>query len=178
MRRRTYYPKIKREEKFSKEERLELMFDLINSFKTVRNAMDTADFLQDLLTAKEIQNLAIRLRIAKLLLKGETQIDIVKTLHTSFGTVAKVSNWLLKGGNGFRKIIAKLPAKYDFPKELPRIPIEFQLPQVLLTLVEHSIVKNQNMKLEKFFKGVEEKEAVNRKIREDLSEEFKSYQKR
>ena len=59
MGKRIYYEKLKREERFTKEERLELMFDLINSFRVVRNPIETADFLQDLLTAKEIKNLSL-----------------------------------------------------------------------------------------------------------------------
>src|SRR3990172_5004862 len=128
MARTTYYGKLRREEKFSKEKRLELMFDLINSFRIVKNPIETADFLQDLLTSKEIKNLSIRLRIAKLLLSGNTHEEIVKTLHCSFATVAKVSSWLSQGGKGFKEVISKLPVKYEIPKNLPPIPIEFQLP--------------------------------------------------
>src|SRR3990172_6434224 len=111
MARTTYYGKLRREEKFSKEKRLELMFDLINSFRIVKSPVETADFLQDLLTAKEIKNLAKRLRIAKLLLNNVTYEEIVRTVHVSYATIAKVSVWLSQGGEGFKKVIARLPVK-------------------------------------------------------------------
>mgnify|MGYP001558248479 FL=1 len=153
MARTTYYQKSKRIEKLSRDEQLEIMFDLINSFRIVKRPVETANFLQDLLTAKEIKNLAKRLRIAKLLLNKTTYEEIVSTVHVSYATVAKVSMWLNQGGDGFRDVISKLPIKYEVPKDLPRIPIEFQLPKVLLALAQYSITKSQNRKLEKFHEG-------------------------
>jgi len=169
----TFYERQKRYEKLSREEQMGLMFDLINSFRTVREPIETANFLQDLLTAKEIKNLAKRLRIAKLLLSGKTHEEIVKTLHCSYEAVAKVSIWLSKGGNGFRNVISKLPLKYDLPNNLPPIPTEFQLPNVLLALYQYSKAKSQNKRLEDFFEGVKEKEAADREIKELYSGEFR-----
>ena len=166
MRNTTFYQKPQRVEKFSRDERLELMFDLINSFRVVKNPIETADLLQDLLTSKEIKNLSIRLRIAKLLLAGKTHEEIVKTLHSSYTTVAKVSAWLTRGGKGFKRVIFKLPIKYRLPENLPPIPIEFQLPKVLATVIQYSAAKNQNFRLERFLKGVKEKEAIDKNIRE------------
>lgn len=174
---RTYYERPKRLEKLSKNERLELVFDLINSFRFVKAPIAIANFLQDLLTAKEIGNLAKRLRIAKLLLKGRTYEEIVKSLHTSYVTVAKVSTWLTQGGSGFKEVISKLPVKYEIPKNLPPVPIEFQLPKVLFTLMQYSKAKSQNANLETFLAGVDEKEAVNKSLRQMASEEFKRKKK-
>ena len=148
------------------------MFDLINSFRIVKSPVETADFLQDLLTAKEIKNLSIRLRIAKLLLSSKTHEEIVRELHCSFATVAKVSIWLSQGGEGFKKVISRLPTNYAIPPHLPPIPIEFQLPRVLLTIAQYSIAKNQNVKLEKFLGGIKDKEATDKEIREKHRQEF------
>lgn len=161
-----FYPKAKRPEKFSRNEQLELIFDLINSFRIVKNPIETADFLQDLLTAKEIKNLAKRLRIAKLLLSGLTHEEITRHLHCSYASVAKVSLWLNQGGEGFRKVIAKLPSKYNFPKNLPPIPLEFQPPKAILTTIQYALAKSQNAKLDKFMEGVRSKGSLDKLIRE------------
>jgi len=70
-------------EKLGNEEKVSLMFDLVNSFKDLRNASEIADFLEDLLTANEIKILSIRLRIAKLLLSGKHQREVVRETHSS-----------------------------------------------------------------------------------------------
>jgi len=57
---KTFYSKPRRLEKLTKAELVELVFDLINSFRLVSNPKETAHFLQDLLTAKEIKNLSKR----------------------------------------------------------------------------------------------------------------------
>jgi uncharacterized protein YerC len=168
----TYYGKEKRSEKLSRNDQLELMFDLVNSFRFVNSPSETIDFLQDLLTAKEIKNLSKRLRIAKLLLSGKKQEEIVKSLHVSFASVSKVSIWLGSGGQGFKNVIAKLPLKYKIPENLPPIPIEFQLPKVISGLYQYSKATSQNKMLEKFLEGVGGKEYSDRKFRENLNEEF------
>lgn len=125
MSRTTYYPRPKRLEKMSKEDQLDLMFDLINAFRLVKTPLETALLMQDLLTASEIKHLAKRLRIAKLLLDSETHRDIAGQLHCSLATVTKVSIWINQGGEGLKDVIAKLPGRYPTPKNLPKKPIEF-----------------------------------------------------
>ncbi len=154
------------------------MLDLVNSFSLVRSPTDTAFFLQDLLTANEIRNLAVRLRIAKLLVSGKNQREIRDGLHTSFATIVKVSIWLEESGVGFRNVLKRLPLKYKIPKNLPPIPIEFQLPQVLLALGQYTLAKKQRGVIEKFAKSVEKKEYSDREIREALNEHYASASKR
>lgn len=162
----TFYQKQRHLERLSRNDQLELMFDLINSFRAVRNPIETANFLQDLLTAREIKNLAKRLRIAKLLLNNVTYEEIVRTVHVSYATIAKVSTWLSQGGEGFRNVIARLPVKYALPQNLPPGPIEFHFPKAVLALIQYSTATGQNKRLEKFLEGVKEKEASDKHFRE------------
>jgi len=173
MGKRTYYPSLKRIEKLKREELLELLFDLINAFRFVTTPLETAFFIQDLLTANEIKNLAKRLRIAKLLLEGKTQREIAMEVKVSLATVTKVNLWLLQGGEGFRKVIGKLPKKYQLPKKLPPRPLSFNLPETLLTLASYSLAKNQQKNLEKFLEGVEDKQILDKSLREAFNEEFR-----
>lgn len=173
MAKRVYYERPKRVEKLSRNDQLELMFDLVNSFRIVKSPIETANFLKDLLSSKEIKNLSKRLRIAKLLLNEIHYEEIVRTLHVSYATVAKVSTWLGQGGEGFKKVISKLPRKYNLPKNLPATAIEFQIPAVLTALAQYSVAKNQNENLERFLSGVKEKESLDRSLIESFSEEYK-----
>ena len=175
---KSYYPTVKRIEKLSKEEQLDIFFDLINAFRIVKSPTDTTLFIQDLLTASEIKNLAKRLRIAKLLLRDEYQRDIAHKLHCSIATVTKVNYWLNQGGEGFKKVIKKLPNKYSIPENLPHGPIEFHLPQTLLALTQYSIAKNQTKKIEKFSENIEKKRNLDKNLREMFSEEYRTRKKK
>ena len=160
-------------EKISKEEKISLMFDLINSFRIVRSPLETALFLQDLLTAKEIRNLSIRLRIAKLLLVGKNQREIIDELHTSFATINKVKVWINQGGDGFKNVIGKLPLKWDIPKKLPRGPIEYHLPQTLIALAQYGVARNQDKKVMKFVQAIDDKKELDRGLQKIFDEYYK-----
>ena len=112
--------------------KLELVFDLIQAFKIVKTPVEVADFLEDLLTPTEIRNLSVRLRIAKLLLSGESQREVTTSLQTSLATTNKINNWLQKSGKGFKEVIKKLPIKVDKPTKTIRGPIEYHLPEVVV----------------------------------------------
>lgn len=163
----------KRLEKLSREEKLELMFDLIASFSIVKKPLETSLFLQDLLSANEIKNLAKRLRIAKLLLSGMTQREIAQDADVSLATVNKVGLWLDKGGEGFKNVIQRLPRKWAMPEKLPRGPIEYHLPQALLALTQYAVAKSQDKHIEKFLGKVRDKEILDRSIRKEVSEYYR-----
>ena len=110
--------------------------------------------------------------------KNENQRDIAKKLHCSVATVTKVSYWLNSGGNGFKKVIEKLPERYEIPKDLPPGPIEFHLPQTLIALTQYSLAKRQTSKLKRFSKEVESKKTLDRNLREMFKEEFSNRKKK
>ena len=173
---RTYYHRPKRIDKLTREEKLEFIFDLINSFMIVKRPIETAVFLQDLLTANEIRNISIRLRIAKLLLDGKTFKEIADKTHASSATITKVSLWLNQGGDGFREVVARLPVRYALPKKLPNKPIEFQLPQILIATAQFYLAtrqKKQIQKMETFLMNVENKKILDSSLQEAFDEFYR-----
>lgn len=164
----TYYQKEQRPDKLSKEQTLDLTFDLINAFSLIKNSSQAADFIKDLFTADEIKDVAKRLRIAKLLLKGNSQRNIAKSLHCSLATVTKINIWLQTSGNDLKNILDKLPKRHKMPKNLAKIPIEFQAPQALLATAKYILAKNQKGKMEKFLEKVESKKIMDRELRESF----------
>ena len=172
----SYFLSPKRIEKFSRKEQLDLLFDLVNAFSSAKTPLENALLMQDLLTASEIKHLAKRLRIAKMLISGQTQRDIAINLHCSLATVTKVCLWLSNGGEGLRSAISKLPKRYAFPKKLPPIPIEFHLPQAILALAQYSIAKGQEKKiknLEPFLENIESKKITDKSLQEAVDDEFR-----
>ena len=151
----------------------DLIFDLINAFKSIKSADESALFLQDILTASEIKQLSIRLRIARLLLSRMKQRDISVSLSTSIATVTKVSSWLNQRGNGFKNIIKKLPLKYSKPKKSIRGPIEYHLPEAIALSAQYIIADKQNKRVEKLIDNLKSKSATDKELKEISDEEYK-----
>lgn len=137
--------------------KVDLVYDLIHSFKYLNSVDKVASFLEDLLTPTEIRNLSVRLRIAKMLLSGVSQRDICIALHTSPVTTNKVNNWLRKSGVGFREVVSKLPIKWSKPTKMPKGPIEFHLPELIAAGTEFVISSSQEKTPRKLINRVGDK---------------------
>ena len=160
--------KEKRLEKFSAKELEDLVFDLVNAFAIVKNPTASALLVQDLLTEKEVYNLAKRLRIAKLLLSDSKQEDIVKELHCSFGTVVKVRQWMNGAGKGFTHVIGRLPKRREAyrPQKIPYVG--YGLPQILYTAASAGLAYKEKARLLSLLEGMKEKSAHDQELREML----------
>lgn len=168
---------MKRLEKLSKGEQESLVFDLVNALVAAQSVSDAALFLQDLLTQSEMKILGKRLRIAKLLIQGMTYEEIEKNLHVSHGTIAKIAVWLSEKGDGFRKIIQKLPKEKDIKRwedlsdwdKFKRQHSLYFWPELLL----EEIIKNANIRQKERMKEVlqrlEEKSDLHKKIERLIS---------
>lgn len=170
---RTYYQKLKRADRLEVNEKTGIFFDLINAFSSSKTLTEAAELLQDLMTANEITNLAVRLRIAKLLLSEKTYNEIHDETKASSATITKVGLWLQERGNGLRRVIERLPTKYNYPKEFPKGPIEFHLPQFLATLMVSNIANKQDAMVHQFYKFIELKKRSDNNLKKLLSEQFK-----
>lgn len=164
----------KRLEKLSVTEQADLVFDLINAFSLMNTSADSALLLQDLLTESEIINLAKRLRIAKLLLKGETHEEIVRELHCSYATVSKIKIWLDNAGQGLKKVLKKLPTrrKVYLPKRTPGVG--YGLPKILLHLASAGLEKREREQLENFLQNMRGKTSTDRDFTAEVDQGFRN----
>ncbi len=75
-------------------------------------ALDTPDeayaLLQDLCTIREIQDMAQRLDVARLLAAGEHYAHIQDLTGASATTISRVSKSLNYGADGYRSVLGKL----------------------------------------------------------------------
>lgn len=172
--RKVYLEKKKRLNKLSRKEQGDLFVDLVSALTQVQNVSDAALFLQDLLTRQEAQNLSKRLRIAKLLIAGMTYEEIGKDIHASHGTIAKIAAWLAERGDGFRKIIEKLPKKEiekgktwadmsDWDK-LKRKHALYFWPELLLEKIIETASGKKKDQIRKVLDRLDEKNDLHRKI--------------
>lgn len=77
------------------------LYDIITQLKTPE---EVEEFLKDLCTNKEIEQMAQRIKAAELIAEGKTYNQITDELDISSATIARVSQ-ALKYGNGYKRFI-------------------------------------------------------------------------
>ena|SRR5581483_1234392 len=79
----------------------------ITDEQTMRN------FLRDILTETEILEISARLEAARLLSKREKYDSIIRKTKLSSRTVARISDWLKDGCNGYAAALSILAQHHD-----------------------------------------------------------------
>ncbi|MEK7089173.1 MAG: Trp family transcriptional regulator [Patescibacteria group bacterium] len=64
-----------------------------------------ADFVRDILTPHEFENVSVRWQIVKRLAKGEYQQAIAEDLHLGIATITRGSREMRKKEGGFRRAL-------------------------------------------------------------------------
>lgn len=67
----------------------------------ITNQQVMQDFLRDAMTEPEIKEISSRLEAARLLAKGTKYTEIIEKTKLSSRTVARISDWLQNGCNGY-----------------------------------------------------------------------------
>jgi TrpR-related protein YerC/YecD len=75
--------------------------ELAAAFLTLRNVDEAKRFLRDLCTRGELEALAHRWQIVRLLQEGIPYLEIAQRVHTSTATVTRVAQWLHHGVGGY-----------------------------------------------------------------------------
>lgn len=153
--------KFSRTSKLTKNQRQELMLTLCKALISLKNEQETARFLADLLSPQEVEMIAKRLEIARLLVEGDNYETIQGKLKVSPVTIARVNTWLNISGEGFKTAIERTKRKkkgYEHSKEevydpfswynLKRRYSTYFWPQLLL---EELIKQSDNKQKEKIF---------------------------
>ena len=80
------------------------ILDLCQLLADIRDPGDIAALLQDLCTAKEIENMAERCYAAKLLLAGNTYNQVMAQAKISSATLSRVSR-CVQYGSGYSRLL-------------------------------------------------------------------------
>ncbi len=94
----SYEPKIKSEE-------IDLLFDAI---LCLTSQEECYRFFEDICTIKELQSIAQRLHVARLLQEKKTYSDIEYITKASTTTISRINKCLLYGADGYRLILDRL----------------------------------------------------------------------
>lgn len=83
------------------------MYEYLLERLTKLTADDVEEFVKDLCTYSEIENMAQRLYSAKLLIEGKTYAKVIEETQISTATLSRVSACVKHGGGGYWKVIHK-----------------------------------------------------------------------
>jgi len=74
----------------------------------LRSVKECEDFFRDLATLREIEEMAERFQIARMLDRGMSYLEIADKEDTSTTTVTRVAHWLRHGRGGYRLVLDRL----------------------------------------------------------------------
>lgn len=75
---------------------------LAEALVSIQDNLTMQNFLRDVMTEKEIIEISARLEAAKMLSEGKKYTEIVAKTKLSSRTVARISEWLQNGCNGYQ----------------------------------------------------------------------------
>lgn len=81
-----------------------MIHELYRAFVKIDSEETCAAFLDDLCTRKEVEQMAQRLRAAKLLSEGMTYSQVIEQTNISSATLSRVSR-CVQYGTGYRKFV-------------------------------------------------------------------------
>ncbi len=82
----------------------DMLHDLYQAFVKIDCESTCAQFLEDLCTRKEVEQMAQRLRAANLLAQGKTYTQVIEQTNISSATLSRVSR-CVQYGEGYRKFV-------------------------------------------------------------------------
>jgi len=81
--------------------------ELAAAFLRLRNRDEARRFLRDLCTRGELEALAHRWQVVRLLDEGVPYLEIAERVHTSTATVTRVAQWLRHGTGGYQLVLRR-----------------------------------------------------------------------
>ncbi len=80
--------------------------DLYELFVSIDSVEDCKNLLEDLCTYKEVEQMAERIRAAKLLMEGKTYQEVIAVTDISSATLSRISR-CVQYGKGYSKLLKK-----------------------------------------------------------------------
>lgn len=87
------------------------MDGLFEAIMLLKTQEECADLFEDLCTIAEMQAMAQRLQVAKMLDEGCIYSDIVQKTGASTATISRVNKCLVYGSDGYRVVLDRLKNK-------------------------------------------------------------------
>jgi len=81
---------------------------LFEAILALRDIEECYAFFEDLCTVNELQAMAQRLQVARLLSESHSYHDIVKKTQASTATISRVNRCLRYGADGYKRVLVRL----------------------------------------------------------------------
>ena len=81
------------------------MRELFEAIGGLQTRQETEAFFRDLCTLSELEAMAHRWQVARLLEQGLPYLEISRRTHASTTTVTRVAHWLRHGEDGYRLLL-------------------------------------------------------------------------
>jgi len=88
--------------------RTQQMKELFDAIATLRTRAELEAFLRDLCTLSELEAMAHRWEVARLVDRGLPYLEIAAATHASTTTVTRVAHWLRHGEGGYRLALDRM----------------------------------------------------------------------
>ena len=85
--------------------------NLIKAILSLENEKECYKFFDDICTIKEIQDIAQRLEVARLLKEGRAYNDVAKQTGASTATISRVNRCLKYGNDGYTQVLDTLASQ-------------------------------------------------------------------
>lgn len=97
-----------------KDQSEEMMEYLAQGFLTLRNSDECIRFLKDLCTDSELQEMARRLQVARLLNERYIYSEITEQTGLSAATISRIKRSLRRGNLGFITVVSRMACKNEW----------------------------------------------------------------
>lgn len=84
---------------------------LAKTLRSLKTEADLFNFLRDLCTLEELDELSTRWKVAQMLNRGEPYRQIAAQTNVSTTTITRIAHWLTHGEGGYQKALNKNKTK-------------------------------------------------------------------
>ncbi len=81
---------------------------LFNSILSLNNLEECYQFFEDICTMKELNDMVQRLKVAQMLMDGNTYEQIVGKVEISSATISRINRCIQYGSGGYRTVLERL----------------------------------------------------------------------
>lgn len=85
--------------------------ELFAGILTLKDEEDCYRFFEDICTVNELNSIAQRLQVAKLLAEKKTYSEIEKITKASTATISRINKCIVYGADGYKRVLERLAKK-------------------------------------------------------------------
>ena len=86
----------------------ELTENLYTAILSLENSEECRNFFEDICTVKELQDIAQRLKVARMLKEGNSYQEVSRETGASTATISRVNKCLVYGNGGYELVLSRI----------------------------------------------------------------------